>query len=390
MTVKNILFIHQSAELYGSDKVLLLLCSELVKQQKFHPIVVLPESGPLFDLLQASAVEVHIGNVGKISRNIFSPKGILRLIKAVMAGIGDINRIVGPRDIAIVHSNTLAVLVGAVWSFIKRKKHIWHVHEIILKPRLISRLFPRLVNWFSDGVISNSSLTERWLLSEQPGAKDKSVVVFNGLPAMPPQHDDDIRDFRRRMGADENTVVLAMVGRINHWKGQSLLLDAMKLLKDKSRLGNIKLVIVGDPFPGKESLRDELQARVENYHLESAVEFISFLDNVWPVWLGSDIAIVPSTEPEPFGMVAIEAMSAGLPVIAAAHGGLLDIVEDNTTGILFTPCDAGALALAIEKLALSAALRNEMGKAGVVRQALLFSLEAQSSKTTAIYEQVLA
>ena len=388
--MKNILFIHQSAELYGSDKVLLLLCSDLVKQQQFHPIVVLPETGPLFDLLQESAVEVHVGNVGKISRDIFSLTGVLRLIKAVSTGIGDINRIVGQRDVAIVHSNTLAVLAGAVWAFLKRKKHIWHVHEILLKPRLVSRVFPRMVNWFSDCVISNSSLTERWLLSEQPGIKDKSAVVFNGLPAMPPQHDDDICAFRQRMGADDNTVVLAMVGRINHWKGQSLLLDAMKRLKDKSGLSNIKLAIVGDPFPGKESLRDELQAKVADFQLESAVEFISFLDNVWPVWLGSDVAIVPSTEPEPFGMVAIEAMSAGLPVIAAAHGGLLDIVEDNVTGILFTPCDADALAMAIEKLALSATLRDEMGKAGAIRQAELFSLAAQSSKTMAVYEQVSA
>ena len=388
--MKNILFIHQSAELYGSDKVLLLLCSDLVKQQRFHPVVVLPENGPLLNLLQESGVEVHIGNVGKISRDIFSPRGVLRLVKAVSTGVSDINRIVGQRDVAIVHSNTLAVLTGAVWSFLKRKKHIWHVHEIILKPRLVCRVFPRMVNWFSDCVISNSSLTERWLLSEQPQIKDKSVVVFNGLPEMPPQQQDDIRAFRQRLGADDNTVVLAMVGRINHWKGQSLLLDAMRLLKEKSGLSHIKLAIVGDPFPGKEALRDELQAKVTEYQLDDSVEFISFLDNVWPVWLGSDIAIVPSTEPEPFGMVAIEAMSAGLPVIAAAHGGLLDIVQDNVTGILFTPCDADALAQAIERLATSATLRDEMGKAGAIRQAELFSLAAQSSTTMTVYEQVSA
>jgi Glycosyltransferase len=388
--VKNILFIHQSAELYGSDKVLYLLCSDLVKQQRFHPIVVLPETGPLFELLQESAVEVHVGNVGKVSRDIFSPSGILTLIKAVWMGCRDISRIVKDREVSIVHSNTLAVLTGAVWAFLKRKKHIWHVHEIIMRPHFVSRMFPRLVNRLSDCVISNSSLTEHWLLSEQPVLQDKSVVIFNGLPAMPPQHDDDIRTFRQRIGADDNSVVLAMVGRINHWKGQSLLLDAMKLLKDKSCLGKIKLAIVGDSFPGKESLREELLAKVAEYHLESYVTFISFLDNVWPVWLGSDIAIVPSTEPEPFGMVAIEAMSAGLPVIAAAHGGLLDIIEDNITGVLFTPCDVNSLALAIEKLILSPALRDAMGKAGVTRQESLFSLAAQSTKTMAVYEQVSA
>jgi glycosyltransferase involved in cell wall biosynthesis len=105
--------------------------------------------------------------------------------------------------------------------------------------------------------------------------------------------------------------------------------------------------------------------------------------DIWPVWRASDIAVVPSTEPEPFGMVAIEAMACGLPVVAAAHGGLLDIVDDGRSGLLFTPRDADALAAALQRLAGDAALRQRLGSAGAQRQAEHFSLAAQVAQTRA-------
>ncbi len=386
--MKIVLFVHQSAEMYGSDKVLLLVAQGLRTGGQFHPVVVLPEAGPLHVALMASGVEVHVGVVAKISRSVVTPAGLFRLFKQTFQAIRSLDRIVDGREIAVVHSNTLAVLSGAVWAFFRRKKHLWHVHEIILSPKLVSKAFPYLVSKLSDRVMSNSILTERWLLSEQPTLKPRSIVVFNGLPSVKRPSDIEIEIFRTSVGAAAGELVITLAGRINRWKGQALLIEAAAELKRRNRADLLRIVIVGGAAPGLEDLPAQLKEQADSAGLEKQCHFVSFVDDIWPVWFGTDIAVVPSTEPEPFGMVAIEAMAAGVPVIAAAHGGLLDIVLPDETGILFTPRDAIALADAIDKLVSDKALRKSLGDSGIKRQRELFSVESQVEQTEKIYTEM--
>ena len=99
--------------------------------------------------------------------------------------------------------------------------------------------------------------------------------------------------------------------------------------------------------------------------------------------------MVPSLEPEPFGMVAIEAMACALPVVAAAHGGLLDIVAPQQTGLLFQPRNARALADSLLTLARDAPLRRRLGTAGAQRQRDLFSLQSQVERTRAVWRRLV-
>lgn len=120
----------------------------------------------LYAALLASGVEVHVGEVAKISRAVCTPLGLFRLVLQTFKSIRNLDRVVHGRPLAVVHSNTLAVLSGAVWAFLRRKKHLWHVHEIILSPKLVSKALPYILSRLSDRVMSNSTLTESWLLSE--------------------------------------------------------------------------------------------------------------------------------------------------------------------------------------------------------------------------------
>ena len=120
------------------------------------------------------------------------------------------------------------------------------------------------------------------------------------------------------------------------------------------------------------------------------MSFNSFEVDIFSVWRGSQIAVVPSTEPESFGMVAIEAMACGLPVLAAGHGGLLDIVLPEQTGLLFEPGNAAALADALARLAADPALRARLGAAGAQRQSEVFSMDRQAERTQAVYRELVA
>ncbi len=377
------LVLHGSAEWYGSDKVLLATMAALRDDPAFKPVVVLHEDGPLRAALAAAGLEVHVAGVTKIRRALFTPGGVLQLPGQLAATLRAFDTVAAGRRVGLVYSNTLAVLGGAVWASRRRRPHLWHVHEILLHPALVRRGLPRLAAWASGHVLANSRQTQAWLEREAPALAGRVSTVFNGLGAVPPADAAAAAAVRARLGLRDGEVLATLAGRINAWKGQDLLVEAMARLQAQPGGPPLHVAIVGDVFPGQEALRERLHAQVAAAGLGARVHFLPFVADIWPVWRASDIAVVPSTEPEPFGMVAIEAMACGLPVVAAAHGGLLDIVEPESTGLLFTPRSAEALAAALARLAGDAALRRRLGAAGALRQASHFSLAVQVAQTRA-------
>lgn len=384
-----VLVVHQGAEMYGSDRVLLYLMRGLRERGRYAPLVVLPGPGPLHGELVAAGVEVHFGEVMKVERAMLRPAGLARLPAQAWRALRRLDDVVGGREVALVHSNTLAVLAGALWAQRRRRRHLWHVHEIILKPRPVAVAFPWLVDRLSDRVIANSTATQRWLLEARPRLAGRSHIVFNGLPAEASVSQADAESFRQRIGARPGDLVATIAGRLNHWKGQGLLIEAASLLKQQGRLAPWRIAIVGAPFAGQEHIREALRRQVVDAGLGDSVSFVDFVNDIAPVWHGSDVAVVASTEPEPFGMVAIEAMAAGLPVIAAGHGGLTDIVVHDETGQLFRPRDAQALADALVNAA-DDVRRRRWGESGRARQAANFSLQAQVEQTEALYDAMRA
>jgi glycosyltransferase involved in cell wall biosynthesis len=181
--------------------------------------------------------------------------------------------------------------------------------------------------------------------------------------------------------------VVTLVGRINRWKGHDILIKAAELLVGRDL--NVRYLIVGSPPPGQPELLEALRSSVSASPARSFISMIDFRQDVWPIWDLTDIAVVPSTEPEPFGLVAIEAMASGKPVIAARHGGLLDIVDDGVTGLLVEPGSAEQLADAILRLVTDPLLRDSMGHLGSRRQAEVFSLEGQVKKTLSLIDSLV-
>lgn len=377
--MKNILFVHQSAEMYGSDKVLLYLVSGMAAHG-LNPIVLLPEEGPLLLELQKCGIETQIVPVTKLDRKTLSPKGLLRLPWSLYKSIVGINRAVAGRKIDLVYSNTLAVLGAAIWALLLRKPHVWHVHEILLSPTVVRKGFPCMVRLLADKAICNSTMTSNWLLAEQPRLAKKTVVIWNGQGPRPEPNMPAAAQVRLQLGIAPDDLVVTLVGRINRWKGQALFIEAADVLRQRG-FKNVHFLIVGSAVVGQENLVEDLRHKIAQSSVAAHVHILAFTHDVWSVWDASDIAVVPSTEPEPFGMVAIEAMASGKPVVVAAHGGLLDIVEDGVSGLQFEANNASKFADTLEKLLLSTKLRKQLGLAGKQRQEELFSLHSQVEST---------
>lgn len=367
--MKTVLFVHQSAEMYGSDKVLLSLAAGL-DREKFNPIVLLPCDGPLREEMYKAGIRTHILPLVKVSRSAFSPSGLLRLPADIIGSMRAITAALAGTRVDVVHSNTLAVLSGALWAKWNRIPHIWHVHEMIVHPRFIKRLFPFLLRFLADKVACNSNATMRLLLSSQPSLSSKTIVIWNGIERKEPVAPNPA--FRKNLGLGPDDVLVVLAGRINRWKGQGLLVEAADIIW-KRGLRNIHFLIIGSHPPGQGHFSSALREKIEASLVKNNIKTADFTDSIWDVWDSCDIACVPSIEPEPFGMVALEAMVSGKPVIAAAHGGLTDIVIHNETGLLFTPGDDLGLAEAILKLANDSSTRQKMGLSGAQRAKRFFT-----------------
>lgn len=333
--IKTILFIHQSADLYGSDKTLYLLVKNIHNHPDFNVIVVLPNDGPLKTLLEKHNIKVFITPVIKVSRKMFNIKNMLLFPLYINDAVTRLKSLLKDQKIDIVHSNTLAVLLGAFYAKRYKIRHLWHIHEIIKRPVVAGKLFPLIVDKYAREVVFNSQASMDYLCDNNEHLRRKSVIIYNGLDRenekIQPNKISEIR--QNLFSANSKDIVIALVGRINKWKGHFLMLEAFKELK--LEYPNLKLIFVGSSPHKQDAVRIELQHQIKDNNLQGDCEIIPFQKDIWSIWDSIDIAVVPSTEPEPFGLVAVEAMLAEKPVIAANHGGLVEIVKDGVTGYLF-------------------------------------------------------
>jgi glycosyltransferase involved in cell wall biosynthesis len=384
--MKTILFIHQSAELYGSDKTLLFLVDKI--QGGFKPIVVVPNEGPLTDIFKVKKITYIVSPVIKISRSLFSLKGIISLPFKAHKAIKQLKIKLGNQKIDIIHSNTLAVLLGAFYSRKYKIKHIWHVHEIIKKPKIVAVAYPYLVNFFSNTVVFNSKASFNQLCSKHNKLKTKSIVIYNGLDReFPPSNPKEIENTRKKLFSNvaNNTLIIGLIGRISKMKGQQFLLNTFEELSKNHN--HIKLVFIGSTIPSQEYLLDEINTQIKKKNFSSSVSIIPFQENIWLYYDSIDILIIPTTIPEPFGLVALEGMLSNKPVIAANHGGLIEIISHNDTGLLFKANNKQDLILKIEKLINNIKLKETISKNGKDHALTAFSLNKYIINFTKLYQK---
>jgi glycosyltransferase involved in cell wall biosynthesis len=379
----NILFIHQSADLYGSDKTLLLLLIH-IDRNKFNPVVVIPLEGPLKKELEAINVEVHVAPVLKLYRNIFTPKNIIKFFSEYKKAVKFLDILNKKHHFDIVYSNTLAVLIGMIFAKKRKIRHIWHVHEIIVHPKIIANTFPKLLNNYSDTIVCNSNATLDNLIARVPKIKSKAIVIHNGIA---PNGEKTVAVSKTDFGFHTDDLIITLVGRINRLKGHKLLLDVF--LKNLDQ-GNIKLLFVGSPVSGQENYLHEIENIVAENNLNEKVKIVPFTKNLTSIWAITDIAVIPSTEAESFGLVAVEAMLAKKPVIASNHGGLTEIVIDGETGMLVKPNDAKQLFKALQKLIGHEGLRRQFGNNGYQRAISEFSVEKYVNSFEVLFEEMKA
>ncbi|TPE48174.1 glycosyltransferase family 4 protein [Amaricoccus solimangrovi] len=341
----RIVCIHQGYELYGSDRSFLM--NVLLLREEFAPAeltVVLPRGGELAAAFAAEGVPVEFediwvprrsrGALWLLGRCLVFPAAVLRAGRRI-------------RRSDFVYVNTSVVFDYMVALRALSVPALIHIREIPSGP--FARLVRGLAILSGASAVFNSRATRAAFGTAPAGrlwAVLPNAVPDAFAPAPPPAPG----------GAIFN---LLMLGRINAWKGQDFLLEALAAAPGELRR-RIRLRVVGAGF--EEEARLDALRRFAAEHLEGMVEFAGFQPDPGRSLAWADALVVPSLRPEPFGLVAIEAMSAGRPVIAANHGGLAEIVVDGETGRLFAPGDPEALRAALADVMARAPAMGEAGR----------------------------
>jgi glycosyltransferase involved in cell wall biosynthesis len=385
----EILFVHTTSEIGGADVALLRLVRGLDKSH-YAATVALPGEGPLTDALRtAGSKVVVVPTLLGLSRHR-GARHLVRYVANFPRAVIALTHVIKSRGIEIVHSNTLHTLQGFVAARLTRRPHVWHVREIVLQSRAIRILERFLAPRFSFAVVAVSDAAKR-MFADHGGNLPKNVVtVHDGVDtgAFNPDHDGS--QVRLDLGVPAGTPLVGVVCRLDHWKGVDVFLRAVAICRGS--VLDARYVVVGGAVNGREETARALHGLAQQLGLDEVVRLTGWRygpDDMPSVYAALDLVVLPSTWPEPFGLVLIEAMASGKPVIASNHGGPTEICVPGATGLLVRPADPQALALAMSELLKDPMRARAMGRAGRARAEELFSQERCVEKLQAVYEKAL-
>jgi glycosyltransferase involved in cell wall biosynthesis len=369
---RSILLLHPSDEAYGADRALLRAAVGL-RDRGWRVRLLLADDQPpgwVTEQARAAGIPLSRGPLAPARRRYTKPGQLLAYLRQLLEARRRIRREIDSFQPSVVLVNTSALLVGGILGRPRGVRLVWYVHEIVVDPPLASWLF-RLVPLISGDLVLAVSKAARRHLTPFGLGRSKVVVLWNAIDPRP------IRPKPRR-----GPPLVAFVGRLNRWKGYEVLVEAAALLADERP--EVRFAIVGDPPSGEEWRTEALRQEVERLGLTDRFELPGFVADGRAIFERATIAVVPSTWPEPCGGVILEAMWAGTPVIATAHGGSPEILEDGDSGVLIPPRDAYALAGAIRRLLSDAPLRERIAVAGQHRAHEVFSSERSQERLNQI------
>jgi glycosyltransferase involved in cell wall biosynthesis len=184
---------------------------------------------------------------------------------------------------------------------------------------------------------------------------------------------------------DEQRPILLLPGRLTRIKGHALFLEALSRIRNRDFVA----LFVGSDR-GREAYRQELEEKIRASGLEGRVRWVGGTSHMTEAYALADMIIVPTTIPEAFGRVPVEAQAMGKLVIASNHGGMRETIKHGETGFLVEPNNSEALARQLlAALEMPTAKRAQISAAAMQNAQQNFSISQMQEKTMKVYEQLL-
>lgn len=290
-------------------------------------------------------------------------------------------------NIDIVHTHGVrANLVGRLAARMAGVETVvTTVHSLLVQdyPDVFSRLANMLIEKASRGLTTHFIAVSGGLqkaLIQQGIPEQRITVIYNGLNSQLFRKSDSAGKWREQAGFSPGTPLVAMVGRLHPVKGHRYFLRAAaEILKERT---DVHFLVVGSGPEG-----DRLEEYTRKLGIQDHVTFTGFVSDVSELMPDLNLLIVPSLW-EGFGLTALEAMAVGVPVVATSVGGLPEIVEHGTTGLLVPPADEAGLTRGIMWMLDHPQEAVEMAAAAKAAAEEKFTATSMSRRTEEIYRRL--
>jgi glycosyltransferase involved in cell wall biosynthesis len=357
----------------GGAQLALVRHIKYLNRQFFTPLVVCAaESQPLLERLGEQEVKVVVLPFARFKA--FSPWIFWRFFRTCLSLLLVVRK--ERPDLIVSNTERAAYPTFLVAKLLHRKTIFW-VRDFEYSPtllKLLSRGAARLV-FVSQAVRDYYGFT----------GDTKAKVVYVGTDIYVNRPEGSATD-----PSGHKVLAIGFAGRLVAWKGAQVLLQAARSLRDGGFLAPVWKVIIAGEGRGQAGENErELREYVREQHLEERVRFIGFQREMLSFYQALDIFVHPSLQPEPFATVVVEALAAGLPVLASRAGGTPEIIADGENGSLFPPGDVRALAEQLKKLLSDAVLRRRLGNQARETVAQNFTEEKVTREMESVYREVL-
>jgi glycosyltransferase involved in cell wall biosynthesis len=377
----RILYFIGTLDLGGAERQLVELASHL--DRRFSPAVCcLFQRGALADELQRAGVPVFSADLTSVrdKRGLSRAVAVLHLPLDLIRLWWQVRRF-RPAILhgVLFHAYVLGALVGrlaGVPVVVAGRRSLSHFK----RDRFAILLIERLANRLTDAIVANSEAVRKDTIESERLPAARVDVIYNGLDFATYTRSAPT-DVREKLGLGEGPVVLVLANLIPY-KGHTYFLQAWPTVRERFPTA-IAL------FSGEGPARATLEAEARTLGISDSVMFLGSRSDVPDLLAAADVLVHPSLE-EGFCNALIEAMAAGLPVVATDVGGNAEAVVQGQTGVVVPPRDAGRLASAtIEVLSLPDRGRA-LGAQGRARVREEFDRQVMVRRYEALYSSLLA
>lgn len=330
MLVK-ILFVLRMIGFGGAERQIVELCQGMDKNKFEISVVLFFHDEGFLEELKAAGVKIHVLATKKTYKRKAIPE-LIRLMKKekfdIVQNMLPIANLAG--GLAARLSGTRPVVVGSLRN---ANPFSWR--------NLFCLMDLAALNFFNDCVITNSETGKKFAVRDYRLPADKIQVIYNGKDFLKYQTSVTAGQIRRELNIPDGHLVVTTIGRITEQKGYEYLIEAANILiKQQNR--KVTFLVVGKP----EETFAKVKSLIQKYSLDKEVRLLGVRRDIADILAASDVFVLPSLW-EGLPNVLLEAMIAGVPVVATDIEPNREVIENNQTGLLVPPKNAPALTEAI-------------------------------------------
>jgi glycosyltransferase involved in cell wall biosynthesis len=349
----------------GAERLLCdLLHSRAARRAEWH--VWLLEPGPLAGELRRPGVRVSVVDAGRLRQPHRLVPAIARLAQEFRAARLDVS--LAWMTKAQLYAGPAAALAGV--------RCVWFQHGLPDPPNRLDRLATAIP---AGAVFACSEVSARAQARLRPRRPTSAIHPGADLSRFDPDALPPPAQARNLLGLPPGRPVIGTVGRLQRWKGMHVVLEAFPAVL--RRHPDALCVLVGGEHGLEPDVPGLLRRRIEALRIADRVVLAGARDDI-PLWMQAMDVFVHAADREPFGLVVVEAMALGKPVVAGASGGPPEIITPGENGELVPYRDAAGLAAAVHRLLADPARAARLGRAAASR-ALDFSAESFATRLLA-------